>query len=227
MTPKTFGLPHDEYLSLRRALDREQVEKHFEHSGGKPVTSYLRSTYRNAGLSQPERYRISEVGAATRVALGPSFDFEKDSFERSMRRQGEYERSRGWADDGRSGVTPIPPKYRNEFNQKWHEDEEDLDADQYLADLRKDAPWRTHYSSQAFLDRDVAEMSAPRSYRDATPQRHNNAVDVRDVQRYDSAVDVQDERPQLISNFSTEDIEKAPRRRNFFDRLRRRGLEEY
>lgn len=218
--PKTSGLPHDEYRALRRALDLEQLEDHFEHRGSRrPTTSYSRTAYRDAGLTQPERYRISEVGSATRAALGPSFDFDDGSYERSIRRQREYERSRGWTDDGRSSRTPIPRKYIDEFNQKWHEDDEDHDADQYLADYQKNAPWRIHNPMQ-FHDRDFVEMSAPRPYRSAAPRRrYASPVDVRNLQRYDSAVDVGDERPQLMSKFSTDDIEKAPRRRGFFDRL--------
>jgi hypothetical protein len=220
MTPKAFGLPHDEYRSLRRALDREQLEKHFEHNRGRPATSYSRSAYRDVGLSQSERYRISEVGAATRAALGPSFEFDDGSYERSMRRKSEYERLYGWADDGRSGGGPIPREVCEEFNKKWHEDDEDTDADQYLADIRKDAPWRNHCPSQLFEDRDFVDMIVPRSYRSTTSRRHESVVDVRDVQRYDSVVDVRNDRPKLISKFSTDDIEEASRRRGFFDKLR-------
>lgn len=38
----------------------------------------------------------------------------------------------------------IPDRYLQEFNHFWYEDDEDNDADQLLADLTPNAPWRNH-----------------------------------------------------------------------------------
>jgi hypothetical protein len=142
---RSHGLPGDEYRNLCRTQGRDRLETYFEHRGN-VRTPYVApySAYREAGLSQGECFRVSEARSATRAALGGSFDFHDEGHKRSLRREAEYQRSRGWIDDNGTRRHPIPKKYLNEFNRKWHEDDEDNDADQYLADHTREAPWRKH-----------------------------------------------------------------------------------
>jgi hypothetical protein len=131
---------------MRRAQERERLETHFTHQNKPRTNTYApsRSAYRNAGLSQSSCHHISEVQSATRAALGPSFDFTEATYSSSRARDDLYQRSRGWVDDSPRRDAPIPKKYRDEFDRWWHEDMEQHDADQYLADHVKDAPWRRH-----------------------------------------------------------------------------------
>jgi hypothetical protein len=140
------GLPQDEFRNLCRAQERERLETHFTHKNKPRPIAYTssRAAYRDAGLSQSSRHHISEVHSATRAALGPSFDFIDASYSSSRARDDTYQRSRGWIDDLPQCDAPIPKKYRDEFDRWWHEDMEEHDADQYLADHMKDAPWRQH-----------------------------------------------------------------------------------
>jgi hypothetical protein len=140
------GLPQDEFRNLRCAQERERLETHFTHQNKSRINTYTssRSAYRDAGLSQSSRHHISEVHSATRAALGPSFDFTDASYSFSRARDDTYQRSRGWIDDSLRRDAPIPKKYRDEFDRWWHEDMEEHDADQYLADHMNDAPWRQH-----------------------------------------------------------------------------------
>lgn len=136
-----------ESRNIRRDQDRERLEKHLEHRGNSGHSYPApHSNYRDAGLSEGERVRISQVKSATRAALGPSFHFDDGTFHRS-RRHNNYQRSQGWTDHTENGIKDIPQKYIDEFNQKWHEDDEDNDADQYLADYAGEAPWRKHAPS--------------------------------------------------------------------------------
>lgn len=147
------GLPNDEFRTLRKRQDRERLNIHFEHKGNRygtvefPYSADREDGYRRKGLPQGERVRVSEIRNATRAVLGASFDFGDDSYERSRRRNDDYARSRGWKDDAPRGRTElIPHKYLDEFIKGWHEDVEDNDPDQYLADntLWLDATWRRH-----------------------------------------------------------------------------------
>lgn len=132
---------------MRRDQNRNRLEKHLEHRGN-VGHSYPapHSHFRDRGLTQGERLHISQVKAATRAALGPSFDFNKDDdrYGRSNRHADTYQRSRGWIDDREYKVNDIPQNYIDEFNQKWHEYDEDNDADQLVADYAKEAKWRKH-----------------------------------------------------------------------------------
>jgi hypothetical protein len=205
---ESIGLPHDEYRTLRRAQDRERLETHFEHDGSR-LKSYIapQSAYRNAVLSQRERLRVSEILSATRAALGPSFDFDDHSYERLQVREDEYQRSREWVDDEpRDG--PIPKKYRDEFDRWWHEDMEDNDPDQYLADNICEAPWRKH----------------------VPPQRHRLNVERVPVgpctsataYREDSAHGSEYERPPFTTSMSSFDNRVKPlQRRRFMNRFHR------
>jgi hypothetical protein len=139
-------LPQDEYRHMCRAQERERLETHFTHQNKLRTNTYApyRSAYRDAGLSHSSRHQISEVQSATRAALGPSFDFTEATYSSSRARDDSYQRSRGWTDYSPRRDAPIPKQYRDEFDRWWHEDTEEHDADQYLADHVKEAPWRQH-----------------------------------------------------------------------------------
>lgn len=138
-----------EARTIRRAQDRARLEQHFEHRGNSSVSKPAPlSSYRDRGLSQSERHRISQIKSATRAALGPSFNFIDEASYCLLDHTDEYQRSRGWTDQingAAQGV--IPQDYIYEFNRYWHEDDEDNDADQYIADYQKEAPWRKHAPS--------------------------------------------------------------------------------
>jgi hypothetical protein len=210
---ESFGLPHEEYRDLCRSQDIERLETHLSHNRNRS-NSYAapRSSYREAGLSQHERLCVSEVRSATRAALGPSFDFDDHSLERSRARDSEYSCSRGWCEDAIpcNRGSPIPKKYRDEFDRRWHGDTEDNDADQYLADHVHNAPWREH--EQLALPRpDVEPIRVRLRTARATPRRE------------DSGYGSMSERQSLPSSkFSFDSDYKRPSRmRGFMDRLRR------
>jgi hypothetical protein len=141
---ESVSLPSEEYRALCLAQDRERLEKHFGHHGNcSNSVAAPCSAYRDARLSQHERSRISEIKSATRAALGPSFDFIDDTYKRLGQHKCVYQSSGGWIDNPPCG-SAIPKKYLDEFNQRWHEDDENNDVDQYLADHIHRAPWRKH-----------------------------------------------------------------------------------
>jgi hypothetical protein len=215
---ESFSLPGDEYHNLRRAQDRERLESHFEHRGDSSLLyKPLRSAYRDIGLSYDHRRDISEVRSATRAALGPTFIFDDDSYERSSHRyKSENQRSSGWTDDAPSGGA-IPKKYLDEFNQRWHEDDEDNDADQYLADYAPKAAWRKHEQ----LDRHLAYIEPSYSqYRTSKgPRRIDSGYGSADNGDEDECVQC---RPHLSSKFSFDDLEEPKRKHAYLNCLRYR-----
>jgi hypothetical protein len=211
---RSVGLPEEEYRGLYRAQTRERLESHFEHRGGSSSSSESsHSVYRDAGLAREERRAISEVRSATRAALGSSFDFDDDSYGRSRRHMDKYQRSYGWTGEEPCGGA-IPKKYLDEYNQRWHEDDEDNDADQYLADYASRAPWRNH-----------ERLNHYPAYVEPSNNRPRKVVAPRNVDRecgssHDDFERPQS-RPQLISNFSFDDYEEPQREHRFLARLRR------
>ncbi|KAF2256872.1 hypothetical protein BU26DRAFT_558308 [Trematosphaeria pertusa] len=159
------GLPSEQYAAL---AGRQKVEGLFSRGGSSqagyspspPKTPRFNSPQRSyAGLTQEQRLHASEVRHATRKLRGPSFDFDDESYSSAGRHR--YGGHWDYRDDGK----PIPQKYIDEFNQKWHEDDEDNDADQFIADYQCDATWREHQS--------VYSCSAPRcEYEVADMTRH-------------------------------------------------------
>lgn len=214
---QSHGLPGEEYRSLRRAQDRDRLETHFEHCGN-VKTSYAapRSAYRDAGLSQSECYRVSEVRSATRATLGGSFEFDDEGYERSRRRESEYQRSRGWNDDEPS-CELIPKKYLDEFNKKWHEDDEDNDANQYLADFAREAPWRKHILPE--YNRVYVEPLHTRLPRtSAASSRADSGYASSDYRR--SLAPPSQQPPLTSSKFSFDDREELLRRHRYANYFR-------
>jgi hypothetical protein len=208
---ESSGLPHEEYRNLCRVQNRERLETHFDHNGdNSDLYRTPCSSYRDAGLSQVERLRISEVRSATRAALTPSFDFDLPSLKTSWNRDGEYSRSRGWCEEDtpRARAGPTPQKYQDEFNHLWHEDAEENDADQYLADHVHDAPWRRHEQLPLPVPDTEPIRVRPRTAR-AAPRREDSG--------YGSVC----ERPSLPPSKFSFDSDRPSRMRGFMDRLRR------
>lgn len=167
-------LPSDEYKHLQHLQKRDRLTAQFAESN-RPSMSYNRSnSYRDAGLSQEECMNISKVQNATRAALGPSFDCDDDSYTRSMQHRDNYERSRGWTDDGEYSSALIPQKYLHEYHQHWHGDGEDHNADQYWADFAKDLPWRQPVA----IDHVPMPIANPYNHCHEAPvlQRHDSGV---------------------------------------------------
>ncbi|KAL5116210.1 hypothetical protein ACEQ8H_005875 [Pleosporales sp. CAS-2024a] len=193
------GLPGDDFTRLRQ---RDGIERHFGHGGaGDAAYEAPRSTYRDAGLSRDHRSRISEVRGATRAALGSSFDFTDDSYERSQsrRRDDAYARSRGWLDDEPRDSGTIPTKYLDEFNKLWYEDDQANDAQQYQADYTREAPWRDHESMGRY------KSSAERS---CTPQPRTSTAS----SRADSGYGGSDTSSQTLKSKFSWDDDESPRR---------------
>ncbi|KAI8934980.1 hypothetical protein NX059_008646 [Plenodomus lindquistii] len=184
------GLPSEEYRTLRRRQERARLESHFTHR---------------------DRVRISQVKNATRHALGSSFDFTDESYERSTAATATPRRAVGKRRECGKYEDPIPPRYIDEFNNMWADDDDVYDAEQVRADMSY-APWRVH----ARMPRDVAPVE-PCAY----PNR---------VSRVDSAIagvearretrSVEEVRPQLVSKFSTDSLPAAKGMRSIFGRRR-------
>ncbi|KAF1917141.1 hypothetical protein BDU57DRAFT_548696 [Ampelomyces quisqualis] len=217
------SLPSNEFRTLRRAQDHERLNTHFEHRGNRhDKTTPPYSAFRAKGLSQDERVRVSETRKATRAALGASFDFDDDSYKRSRRRDDDYARPRGWKEDAPCSEA-IPQRYIDDFNKRWHEDDEENDADRYLADHTPEARWRKHepirYPVGYPIGYPVIVLSEyPR--RSASRPR-TSAAHVRVDSGYGGeSWRLRSPPPQLISSkFSFDDCEKPSRRRGFRERL--------
>lgn len=220
---RSHGLPGDEYSRLYK---RDRLNTHYEHRGNRdaPFLEPTRSAYRDAGLSLESRVRVSETRNATRAALGSSFDFTDDGYERSRRREDNYQRSRGWIDD-EPRRAPIPQKYQDEFNKLWNEDEEANGAYQYRSDSSSDAPWREH----VVLERNRLDVS-----RLPTRRPEPSYATSRNDSGYGSSgsrcpiTPPRKRSPELVSRFSIESVadsyKEPPRRRKYlglFDREQR------
>lgn len=142
----------------------------------------------NAGrvLSKAEGLHISEVRTATRRALGPSC-YRSEYTEFTQPDYGSH-----WNyEESQDSEDPIPQKYLDEFNRRWHEDDEDNDADQYMADIMPNARWRRHLP--IFLDGEVPILTLPKTGRS---RREPTSPDSRHASS----------RPPLQSRFSHDTI---------------------
>lgn len=84
----------------------------------------------------------SELGAATRQALGSSF-YSSNHLDDDNEEYGGPRMASDWYDHGEDEEA-IPKDYLQQFHQKWYEDDEDNDTDQLLADMIPHASWRNH-----------------------------------------------------------------------------------
>ena len=106
-------------------------------------------------VSQPHTRRNNrdlltpQIASTTRKALERTLEPNENPFLNDYQESAPDSQQR---DAGRDAVMPqyeeeqepIPLKYKKEFLQKWLEYDEDNDADQFLADMTPNAPWRMH-----------------------------------------------------------------------------------
>jgi hypothetical protein len=147
---------------------------------------------------------------ATRQALAPRTNttggFDSGSGNRAEREPLVIGSHWEYRDDGE----PIPQKYVDEFNQIWHEYNEDNDAEQYMSDMMENAPWRMHQPIRPMYTAD-GELFVPdiKHRVDRGPyMRHETHSDNHPVTTERAAVP---SRPQLMSRFSSydDDTEKC------------------
>jgi hypothetical protein len=207
-------LPGDEFRMLQKRQERERLEHHFEHRGHSNHYINPRTPYQDVGLSPDARLRISAVKNATRTALGPSFDFTDDSYNRSQRctDASSVPSVRRGAD---KSLDPIPQRYIDEFNKKWRDDDLKYDAHQYAADMTHNTPWRAH----APMYVDIKPLPRQEPLHRPLPQTTNSGC-------FDGGLSVCEPRsltrgrPALVSKFSCETLDEPPKR-TFWRRSRR------
>lgn len=126
---KARGLPEEEYRALQKRQQRSQLETHFTEQN-RSISNLSKTAYQKALLPGYQRLHISQANYATYKALGESFDFTDDSFDRlqspsvsmSIHLRHSYKE-------------PIPQRYIDEFNKKWHEDDMRYDKSRYNDDF--------------------------------------------------------------------------------------------
>jgi hypothetical protein len=142
------GLPSEQHAALVNQQKAERLhQRHANEKRGVPRTST------RAPLTEPRPSRTNltpahnlhraAVRSATRKALRTHLDDSLESSYNGSIRAGRENTPHGSHWDYRGEAQPIPQKYIDEFNKKWHEDDEDNEADQYMADVAN-APWRIH-----------------------------------------------------------------------------------
>ncbi|KAF1836821.1 hypothetical protein BDW02DRAFT_492598 [Decorospora gaudefroyi] len=151
-------LPDDEYKVLQERQQRAHLEAHFAQPALAPSHTSVRpkTSYQEANLPQDRRAHISEIKNATRDALGSSFDFTDDSYDRGQSSSGTRRATTQY-----SYEEPIPQRYIDEFNKKWHEDDLKYEH-QYRADCTHNAGWRTHQNMYVDIKPLPRHESAPR-----------------------------------------------------------------
>jgi hypothetical protein len=242
-TQQSFGLPDEEYRALRRAQDRERLQSHFGRRGGNSRGYQARRTaFQDAGLSQQRRHETSEVRAATRAALGGGFHFDAESYGRPRRHTNEYQRLYGWGGEAPRGV--IPQWYIDKYDQRSYEYSEDHDADQYVADFTGHATWRQHQPMDhyyLYIERlhsmphttvvpsrmDSACGGSNRGGDFGRSQSHSEHYGRHQPQGHSSSHgrdlgDHHPRRPDLVSRFSMDSLDRPRRRRDRFFRVFRR-----
>jgi hypothetical protein len=166
------GLPGDEYRRLTREYARRQKTQipqdrdsaKVQKKQPKQTREVIRKRddkHYKAPPKHVRRQRDADIVSSTQQALGPGHDtadliysVEFIDLDRGLadpNNDPDYYDIRQWnySDEGKK---PIPKKYIDEFNQKWHEYDEDHDADQYMADIMPNAPWRNHVLPEHHYD---------------------------------------------------------------------------
>jgi hypothetical protein len=144
MSPGVFAQHHDAMIHEYRSKPRYQQRDHARCYG--TYTSYNdpEPLPKYDILTQRERSQQFAVRQATQSHLMSSnYTPSVSNFVGEKRAKRATALSRDHHRDGEE-EKPIPQRYINEFDQMWHEDDEDNDADQYLADLTANASWRKH-----------------------------------------------------------------------------------
>ena len=164
------GLPSEQHAALlgRQKMERlyRRGERHADDASESKYGTYTitvtcsicYSVY--LPLTGEERSHRSKMRYATRKALASSTKAPGgcnfDGNDSAGRESSVY--TDGWEYSDQE--EPIPQKYIDDINKTWHEDEEDNDATQYLADVMDDAPWRTHAPMRPLYNAD-GEFPAP------------------------------------------------------------------
>jgi hypothetical protein len=157
-----LGLPSEEYTLLKKRKNGALLYTHLKdvhlchhvaytgriRHGPKPdLPRKMPGNTANLGKRRSPKHtdrvlQESQIASATRQALGPSWhpiEYLYDDLEYSGVPRVSSDRNDQLQEKG-----PIPDIYLQEFNRMWYEDDEDNDADQLLADLTPNAPWRNH-----------------------------------------------------------------------------------
>jgi hypothetical protein len=158
------SLPGDEFRRLHKRQQHEYLNAYFEQPHLPPAYTSIRpqTSYQTARSTRERRVEISELANATRHVLGSSFDFTDESYNRIQRSTAVERlvtaRSRRNADRAER-EDPIPQRYIDEFNKRWHEDDLVYERwHQYRADYTHSAEWRSH----AGMYVDVKPLPLPR-----------------------------------------------------------------
>jgi hypothetical protein len=204
------SLPGDEYRRLQKRQQHERLDAYFSQPHLAPSYTSIRpkTSYQAAHLPRERRVEISEVANATRRALGSNFDFTDGSYNCSQRTAAvsilHSARSRRNA-DREEKEEPMPQRYIDEFNKRWHEDDLTYERQhQYRADYTHSAEWRSH----AGMYVDVKPLPSPRRER-AVRNEQAHSYERRPLTRVVNQ-----------SRFSLETHEEPTPKRGFWNRFR-------
>ena len=191
-------LPNDEHRYLVKQQERSRLEAHFEQLSSSSRYLPSRTAYQEIGnLSRGRRAEISEMANATRAALGASFDFTDEGYDRIQAADNDrYASSRYRDGSGYAGY--VPSRRVQDLSEKYWDDDRRYRKEQY----RKQAynPPVSSYADTGFLPRP-----------EPTPQRR---------ERHDSGIGQSPmyvPTPQLNSTFSwgSHEEDKPKKRRRW------------
>jgi hypothetical protein len=127
-------LPNDEHRYLVKLQERSRLEAHFAQPSS--PSRYLpppRTAYQgNPNLSRERRAKISETANATRAALGPSFDFTDEGYDRiqaAAANNDQYATSR-YRDEIRYADC-VPSRRVQDLNKRYWDDDRKYRKEQY------------------------------------------------------------------------------------------------
>ncbi|PVI07280.1 hypothetical protein DM02DRAFT_667002 [Periconia macrospinosa] len=122
----------------------------------------------------------------------------------------------------------VPRRYVDEMNRRWHVEDEDLNADQYMADIMPNAPWRmAHMVSPGAgfgilpLNRNYCACGATcdHSPQSAPVNRYSQATSEKSTSTAGGSNSVSDD-PSLVSHFS--DDSDAEEERILYHKLKKK-----
>jgi hypothetical protein len=212
-----FGEHHDALVHGYRSKPRYQQRNHARCYGtyASYDDSVPLSTY-----DSPKQWECSQRSAVRQATqshlLSSNYTPGGSGFVGNQRAKRATTLSRSHHRDGEE-EKPIPQRYIDEFNQMWHNHDEDNDADQYLADLTANASWREHQPLRPMYrptDMSYGALPGPRKsdvteHRPAL-RRDNARLNAPRVGEFSASAPV---RPALVSRFSwdSEDLTKRTR----------------
>ncbi|KAF1951050.1 hypothetical protein CC80DRAFT_553715 [Byssothecium circinans] len=137
------GLPGEEF---KRFVHRYEVEQETAK-----YAAYQRPEATSSSLSAPRR-RDADIISSTRRGLGIGYDTSEHVVTgKNPVPQRYIDEANRWLAQvtDEEASQPIPQRCIDDYNRLWHEDDEDNDADQYMADVMPKAPWRNHVVPEA------------------------------------------------------------------------------